>query len=198
MIKKEDFESFKAQIREWIASPDPGYGKFLKLAGPFLQEKELREEMEILKKQIANMDLLHQGHEKMNVLLEEEIENMKGMVEAYKSAFETKDALIGEMESMVDTQKQQALALEQVALHSTALSESAKYHAAECRAKLVYVLERVEKGGNWLRLWEALPQEQKDIYLAEARDWFDKQPEKVDPELLKKLLKPPPKNKGNS
>lgn len=82
-------------------------------------------------------------------------------------------------------------AFEQAEMASRAMHQSSEYYAIEARSMLTYVLERSDRSRDWLRLWEALPQDQKNVYLQESKEWLGKQPTHVDPEIAKRMLPAP-------
>lgn len=69
--------------------------------------------------------------------------------------------------------------------------KASESRAIEQRAFLWYILERSEKAKDWLRLWEVLPQAQKDVYMAEAAEWLKSNPGVVPGDLRAALLDAP-------
>lgn len=134
------------------------------------------------------------------------------LLESYKSMSSSRDAVIEDLKAEVEYQKQgvkllenvveidskalaqrekSLVAFEQWALHSQVIEQTSTYYAIESKSILMYILERTARGDDFIRLWEVLPQDQKDIYKDEARKWLAQQPRHEDPELRKKLLPPP-------
>lgn len=105
---------------------------------------------------------------------------------------------IGSLEDLTASQQALLKALQeqvhshrQWTAHERSLQKTARSHAIEQRAILMYVLERSERAKDWLRLWEALPNEQQDVYRTEAAEWMKKQPN-VNPEEDREILLPAP------
>ena len=118
-----------------------------------------------------------------------EIEAYREQTEAYAKQSEVSERLCDNQATLIDALKDSVKTLKQRDVNTNVLSQSYRYYAALSRAMLCYVIER-NKERNWLRLWEMLPEEQKDVYLEEAKAWVKDQPSLASPEL-RVLIEPP-------
>jgi HD superfamily phosphohydrolase len=125
------------------------------------------------------------------------IEGLKKQIEHMDKGVNLLQALKEIDEKSRENLDGQILALEQAEMHTRAIQQTSDYYATEARSMLVYVLERNDRSLDWIRLWEALPQDQKDVYNHESRAWLGKQPTRADPELRKQMLPPPHKKEGD-
>jgi len=141
-------------------------------------EKRYHEIIDALKKQLAIRESLSC--------------NQEAMIEALKSGNENLNALIEGMKAKDETRGHQVEALEQTEMASRAMQQTADHYAIESRSTLAYIIERSDNGLDTMRLWEALPEDQKDIYRKESLTWLGKQPSHVDP-ALRARMKPAPK-----
>lgn len=126
------------------------------------------------------------SEQKLSTGLDEQIKLQEKLLEACVLTDGIKNKVIEEKNHLIE-------ALNQVEIHGRALMQSAMTYAIESRAILIYTLERVPRGDDWPRLWEALPAERKDDYFTEATEWFKKQPDRIDP-ALRAQMKPVPSN----
>lgn len=187
-LKREEVEPIAAELRK-ILTHD-GLEKLILSHGAYREQCETQEQ---LLKNHAEIDRINA---KLVAGLTEQVESEKEYIKSVEAKFDAQCELSDGMIALMDTQQKEILALSQTEIHSRALSQTDKHYAVECRSILVYVLERTERGDDFLRLWEVLPKDQKDIYNEEARKWLGKQPPHVDPELRKQML-PPPQRKGS-
>lgn len=122
------------------------------------------------------------------------IASLESYIKSLEEAAQSSAALISEQKEMVCLQREQVHSHRQWSAHERTLMKASESRAIEQRAILAYVLERSEKERDWLRLWEVLPKEQKDVYMAEAAQWLKDHPGK-SPDEYQEILLPAP-NKG--
>ncbi len=105
----------------------------------------------------------------------EYIATLEKYVKHLEDVCKANDDLIKTQTEMIYGQREQVHAHRQWTAHEYALTKTSEFYAHEQRAILNYVLERSDRARDWLRLWEALPDEQKEVYRAEAAAWLKKQ-----------------------
>ena len=150
--------------------------------------RKQEEDLKVCKRLIESHQRQHEIQEQLQAASDKVAVLREGQVQ-------TKDALIEAFRSKSEAQDGQIEALKQAALHNQVLFESAEHYAIQAKAILIYTLERVPRGDDWPRLWEALPRKQKIEYFLDAAAWLNKQPTECDPELRKKLKDPPMREK---
>lgn len=178
-LKSEEFQEIAAQLRKILTHQ--GLEKLLASHETFRQYDLAWRDRCDLQEQLIEA----YGAQAKSGLAESYIESLNKANDALQAVVENQKKLI-------EGQEREIQGLDQAALYSMAIQESAYYYAVLCRSTMVYVLERSERGKDWLRLWDALPEDQKEVYHQESRDWFGKQPTRADAET-KKMLKRPPK-----
>lgn len=179
-IRKER-ESFR-RSREWLVAvmgltPEHGVNPSRE---DLLQLIEVVEALEQEEQESGEQDT----KDKLISSLQKYAESLNKMCESNDKIIETQAALI----EAHDSSRHAAI---QGALYNQVLEKSARHYAVEQRATLAYVLERSERARDWLRLWEALPKEQQDVYRAEAAEWFGKQQTVCTPKERAMLEQPP-------
>jgi len=150
--------------------------------------------IEGLKKSQKGYEELIEAKDAHQASSERVIENQRALIQGLESEVRKADELIAVQKEKLEALEANILAIEQTGLYDQALMQTADYYAVESRSLLVYVLERSEKSRDFLRLWEVLPQDQKDVYNQESATWLGKQPPHVDPELRAKLKPAPSQN----
>lgn len=129
----------------------------------------------------------------MNKTKDELIASLNTYVKRLEEATETDRSLIANQREMIQLQREQIHSHRQWSAHERALMMASESRAIEQRAILSYVLERSEKERHWLRLWETLPEDQKEVYKAEAKAWLKANPGRCPDECREVLLDAPKK-----
>jgi len=182
-LKKEEVEPIAEALRKIITHD--GLEKLIASHGAYRERCELQE------KWIKTHEEIEQITKKLVEGLKEQVESEKAYVKSVEEKFEKQNELSNGMLSLIENQSKEILALSQTEIHSRAIAQTSDYYAVEARSILVYVLERNDRSLDWIRLWEALPQDQKNLYNQDSKAWLLKQPPHVDPELRKKMLPAP-------
>lgn len=189
-LKKEEVEPIVEELRK-ILTHD-GLEKLVASHGAY------RERCELLEKWIKTNEEIERLNKDLVKGLEEQVESEKAYIKSMEARADKQAELSDGMLALIENQSREILALSQTEIHSRAIAQTSDYYAVESRSILVYVLERTERGRDFLRLWEALPQDQKDIYDQESRAWLRKQEPHVDPELRKQMLPAPTKKRDEA
>lgn len=183
-LKSEEFQEIAAALRKILTHE--GLEKLLASHETLHQyDVAWRDRNDLLEKLI-------EAYGAQSKAAQDHVTSSESLVESMKKAIESLEALVETQKKLIETQTKEILGLDQAALYSQALHQSADHYAILSRSMMVYVLERSDRAKDWLRLWEALPEDQKEVYNQESREWLGKQPTHADREITK-MLKPAPK-----